>query len=382
MHKKIRLGMIGGGLGSMIGDIHRYAARLDNHYDLIAGVFSQDFKKTQQLGRELGLAGTRLYTNYKEFFEKETRLPENERIEVVAIVTPNDSHFAIAQAALAANLHIIIEKPLTCTLAEAQCLQRLLKQTDRLLCVTYPYSGYPMIKEARHLIRSGKLGKIRKVVVEFLQGWLATFQEGAGNKQASWRMDAAKGISGTIADIGTHAFHLAEYLSGLKAETLCADLTCNIANRTLEDDGTILLRYDNGATGIIIASQIALGEEVTINVKIYGEKGSLQWSHSNMNELIVHYLNQPTQIIKAGRNYHFLQPDTIANCRTPTGHSEGYLEAFANIYRNFAQGIKTNNIESFDFPTIDAGVRGLSFIETALASQRSNQKWLRLALQL
>lgn len=385
MSEKIRLGMIGGGLDSMIGDIHRYAARLDNYYELVGGVFSRDGKKSQSLGKQLGLDLKRIYPSYKEMCLAESSYTPEKRMEVVAIVTPNDSHFAIAHTALQADFHVIMDKPISCFISEANKLKKMVAQSNKLFCVTYTYAAYPMIKEARHLIQSGKLGTVRKIIVEFMQGWLSTHLEATEHKQAAWRMNPVKsGLSGTMADIGVHAFHLGEYITGLKTTHLCADIHRVVPERLLEDDGTVLLRFDHDAQGLLVASQVAAGEEANLRIRVYTEKGSLEWQHTDPNTLLIKWLGQPAQLLKLGSDNKYLHATTLHNCRTPAGHPEGYIEAFANHYRNFAlclNAIKNNlaiKAEWDDYPKIEEGVRGVAFIETVIASNQSKQKWLPL----
>jgi predicted dehydrogenase len=315
--------------------------------------------------------------------QKESALPANERMDFLTIVTPNFAHFAPAMAALNAGFHVVIEKPITFTLDEAKELKKKVDQTGLLLCLTHTYSGYPMVKQARHMVHNGELGKVRKIIVEYPQGWLSKLSEREGNAQAAWRTDPKKsGKSGSMGDIGTHAAHLAEYISGLKITKLCADLNTMVEGRMLDDDGSVLLRFDNGAVGVLIASQIAAGEENALKIRVYGEKGGIEWAQMEPNTLIVKWLDQPTQLLRAGSNYtNTLSSFATHNCRTPGGHPEGYLEAFGNIYRNFAltlsarlENNKPTN-EMLDFPKVDEGIRGMAFIDTVVRSNLSDQKW-------
>ena len=375
--------MIGGGPGSMIGPIHRHAALLDGQYELIGGAFSRDFKKSKGLGEELGLDVNRVYPSYNEMLVTEKNYPADQRIEVISIVTPNDLHFEMAKAALLSGFHIIIDKPLTQFVHQANELMDIAEKVKKLVCITYVYSGYPMIKEARPLIRKKKLGKINKVIIEYTQGWLSSLVEGKRTKNL-WRMDPTRSFSGTMADNGTHAFHLAEYVTGLKVTRIRADICATIPNRLLEDDGTILLKLDHHVHGLLIASQAAAGEENRINLHVYAEQGSLHWQHDDPSSLFIKWQDQPTQILRAGTNNHYLDPQTLRNCRAPAGHPEGYIEAFANIYRNFVFSIRAIAINSAyaaslnDYPKIEDGARGVAFVETVIAANKSNKKWIAL----
>ena len=378
--KKLKLGMIGGGPGSFIGAIHRIAARMDNYYDLVGGAFSSSFQKSVETGKELGLDESRIYPSYEELILQEKQKPENEKIQVIAIVTPNHLHFEPAKMALENGFHVVLDKPMTLSLSEALALKEIQEKTGNLLCLTHTYTGYPMVKEAKQQIAAGKLGKIRKVYVEYPQGWLSTNVE---SKQADWRTDPSKsGIAGAMGDIGTHAFNLAEYVSGLSVQKLCADINIMIENRRLDDDGAVLLKFDNGASGFLMATQVAAGEENNVKIRVYGEKGGLEWQQVDANTLTLKWLDKPAQTFRTGGGY--LSSFAQHNTRTPSGHPEGYLEAFANIYKNFAEHILAiqNQAEikkeSLDYPSINEGVRGMAFIETVIASGKSTQKWLDL----
>ena len=376
--KKLKLGMIGGGPGSFIGAIHRIAARMDNYYDLVGGTFSSSFQKSVETGKELGLDESRIYPTYQELILQEKQKPENERIQVIAIVTPNHLHFEPAKMALENGFHVVLDKPMTLSLSEALALKEIQEKTGNLLCLTHTYTGYPMVKEAKQQIAAGKLGKIRKVYVEYPQGWLSTNVE---SKQADWRTDPSKsGIAGAMGDIGTHAFNLAEYVSGLSVQKLCADINIMIENRRLDDDGAVLLKFNNGASGVLMATQVAAGEENNVKIRVYGEKGGLEWQQVDANTLTLKWLDEPAQTFRTGGGY--LSSFAQHNTRTPSGHPEGYLEAFANIYKNFAEHILAiqnqtePKKESLDYPSINEGVRGMAFIETVIASGKSTQKWL------
>lgn len=378
---KIRLGMIGGGEGSFIGAVHRIAARMDNEYDLVAGAFSSDPQKSRSTGTLLGIAESRVYENFAQMIDSEAALPEDKRIQVVSIVTPNHLHFEPAALALDNGFNVILDKPATFTLAQALELKEIIDRTDTLFCLTHTYTGYPMIKEARHIVASGKLGDIKKVYVEYPQGWLSRYEEGTENKQASWRTDPQKsGIAGAMGDIGTHAFNLAEYVSTLKVSKICADINTVVSGRKLDDDGAVLLKFSNGASGVLIATQIAAGEENNLRIRVYGSLGGLEWQQDDANTLKIKWLDKPAEILRTGGAY--LSSFSKHNTRVPSGHPEGYLEAFANIYRNFALtlGSKISGTivqeEWLDFPGIEEGIRGMAFIEHVIKSGKSESKWI------
>lgn len=378
--KIIRMGMVGGGKDAFIGAVHRIAANMDGLVELCCGAFSSDPEKAKASGRALFIADDRNYGSYAEMFEAESQLPADQRMQFVSIVTPNFAHFEPAMLALSAGFHVLIDKPMTLTLEEAKKLHAKAQETGLMVCLTHTYSGYPMVKQARQMVKAGELGRIRKVCVEYPQGWLSLPSENEGNKQASWRTDPSKsGISGCMGDIGTHAAQLAEYISNVKISHMCADLNIVVEGRSLDDDGNILLKFDNGANGILMASQIAAGEENALTIKVYGEKGGLEWHQEEPNTLKLKWLDAPAQIYRTGHNY--LSSFAANNTRTPAGHPEGYLEAFANIYRNFVTTIdKVSNGEKpsdemLDFPTSEDGVRGMAFIENVVASGKSDQKW-------
>ncbi len=379
MKQKIRMGMIGGGKNAFIGAVHRMAANLDGLIELCCGALSSNPENAKISGRELFLPENRIYGSYEEMIQKERNLPEYERMQFVSIVTPNHKHFEPAMLALSNGFHVLIDKPVAFSLTEAKALQQKVKETGLQLCLTHTYSGYPMVKQAKQMVANGDFGKIRKICVRYPQGWLSESADNS-NKQAAWRTDPSKsGISGCMGDIGTHAAHLAEYISGLKIAKICADLNTVVAGRKLDDDGNILLKFDNGANGILMASQIATGEENALKISVYGEKGSLEWHQMDPNNLIVRWLDQPMQIYRTGNAY--LLDITKQNTRTPSGHPEGYLEAFANIYRNFAltldalQNQEKPLPQHLDFPDIEDGVRGMAFIENVVASSKSDLKW-------
>src|SRR5690554_6595694 len=392
MKRKLRMGMIGGGQGAFIGSVHRIAANMDGLIELVCGCFSSDPDNSRKTGESLFLPANRVYASYREMFEQEKALPADQRMDFVAIVTPNHMHFEPAQLALESGFHVVVEKPMTFDLMEARALQETVRQTGNLLCLTHTYSGYPMVKQARAMIRTGALGKIRKVVVQYPQGWLSRLSESEGNKQASWRTHPGKsGKSGAMGDIGTHAAHLAEYITGLRITELCADLTTFVDGRLLDDDGNMLLRFDNGAKGALIASQIAAGEENALQIAIYGERGGLTWKQEEPNSLMVKLSDQPQQIYRTGFVYHAeglseverMDSHAIYNTRLPSGHPEGMLEAFANIYKNFAATLSARlqsldpTPEMLDFPTVTDGVRGMRFIDRVVESSGSDLKWTK-----
>jgi predicted dehydrogenase len=334
-------------------------------------------------GKSLFLPEDRIYLTYDEMIKKESNLPADKRIDFITIVTPNFAHFAPAMMALDHGFHVVIEKPMTFTLDEARQLKQKLDETGLMLCLTHTYSGYPMVKQARSIAQSGALGKIRKIYVEYAQGWLSRLSEREGNAQAAWRTDPKKsGKAGCMGDIGTHAAHLAEYISGLKITQLCADLNTVVEGRILDDDGGVLLKFENGASGVLMATQVAAGEENNLKIRIYGEKGGLEWVQQEPNTLLVKWLDQPMQVLRAGAGYtDRLSSFATHNCRTPGGHPEGYLEAFGNIYRNFALSLQARlngqgpTKEMMDFPKVEEGVRGMAFIDNVVASAQSNEKW-------
>jgi predicted dehydrogenase len=377
---KLRLGMIGGGQGAFIGAVHRLAAALDSQYELVAGAFSSNPATSRASGELLGLAPDRVYGSYQELIEQEKARPATERVQVISIVTPNHLHFAPAKLALESGFDVVLDKPMTFSLAEAKDLAAVVQATGRHLCLTHTYTGYPMVKEARQLVAAGTLGRIRKVYVEYPQGWLSKFEESGDNKQAAWRTDPTKsGVAGSMGDIGTHAFNLLEYVSGLQVEKLCADINTVVAGRRLDDDGAVLLRLSGGASGVLVATQVAAGEENNVRIRVYGENGGLDWMQADANTLLVKWLDRPTEIWRTGGSY--VGSYASHNTRTPAGHPEGYLEAFANLYRNFAltlqaaQAGQPASPEAQDYPSIQDGIRGMAFIENVIASGHSEQKW-------
>jgi len=382
MSRKIRMGMVGGGRGAFIGAVHRMAAALDGQIELVCGAFSSTAKKSKASGKDFFLPANRVYGNYEEMIRKEKELPADIRMDFVSIVTPNHVHFAPAKMALENGFHVVCDKPLSFNMKEAKTLQKLVKKTGLLFALTHNYTGYPMVKQARMMVKKGKIGTVRKVVVEYPQGWLSTRLEATDQKQAAWRTDPKRsGAAGAMGDIGTHAENLAEYITGLQIKKLCADLNIFVKGRQLDDDGNVLLEFDNGAKGILFATQIAAGEENNLKIRIYGTKAGLEWSQHEPNSLQVKWLDKPLEILRTGTGYLYAAADEAT--RIPAGHPEGYLEAFANIYRNFAlclqarlAGKKPKAIH-LDFPTVDDGVRGMQFIERVIASSKSKQKWVK-----
>ena len=370
--ERLRLGMVGGGRGAFIGAVHRAAAALDGRFSLCAGAFSSTPEKSRASGADLGLPPARVYADYGEMFESEAALPEAERIQCVSIVTPNHSHFEIASAALAAGFHVICDKPLTHRLEDAVELQRRVRASGLVFALTHNYTGYPMVKQARAMVAEGRLGNIRKVVVEYSQGWLAQQVD----KQAVWRTDPEKsGICGCMGDIGTHALNLIEYIVGQRAREVCAELTTFVPGRELDDDGNVLLRLEGGARGVLYASQVCVGEENNLNIRIYGEQGGLRWDQQSPNSLIATRLDGNAEILRAGVNYP-LAAAALEGSRLPGGHPEGFIEAFANIYGAFADAVLTGR--PGDFPTVEDGVRGMAFLAALVENDGGAAKWTQI----
>jgi len=383
LNRKLKMGMVGGGPGAFIGEVHRKASSLDHGIDLVAGAFDINPKKSRQMGRELLLDRKRVYGTYQQMIEGELKLPEGERIDFVSITTPNNWHFPIARDFLKAGFHVMCEKPMTINVKEAKELQKLVKKSRKVFGLMHNYTGYPMVKLARDMVRKGELGKIRKIVVQYPQGWLATALEKTGQMQAAWRTDPKQsGGAGCMGDIGTHAENLSEYITGLKITQLCADLTIFVKGRRLDDDGNVLLRFNNGARGVLHASQVSIGEENNLAIWIYGEDKGLEWHQEHPNYLYIKVPNGPEQVWKRGNPYIAAKSAAAGRAtRLPSGHPEAFFEAFANNYFNFAETVRariTNskpNPLALDFPNVDDGLRGMQFIETVLASTRSKQKW-------
>ena len=386
MDRKLRMGMLGGGPGAFIGDVHRKTARMDGRIETVAGVFSRDPRKSRQMGRGLGLDPTRAYPDYQTMVERELALPEDVRIDFAAITTPNDSHFPIAKAFLEAGFHVMCEKPMTLDVAEAKAIEKIARRTRRVFGLMHNYTGYPMVKLARDLVRQGEVGRVLKIVVRYPQGWLARPIEREGHVQAAWRTDPRRsGAAGCMGDIGTHAANLAEYVSGLRIREICADLTTFVKGRRLDDDGNCLVRYTGGAKGVLFASQVCIGQENNLAIWVHGGDGSLEWRQEFPNELHVYGLNRPAQVWRRGNAYVAEKSPAAARAtRIPFGHPEGFLEAFANHYVNFAETVMAR-IErrkpdplALDFPGVAEGIRGMQFIEAVVKSSRMGARWVRV----
>ncbi len=380
MSRKLRMGMVGGSLEAFIGGVHRIAAAIDGQIELAAGAFSSNPEKSKSTGRTLYLPDSRVYGSYEEMIHAEKALPADQRIDFVSIVTPNHLHYGPARLALENGFHVICDKPMTISLKQAEELEELVARTGLVFALTHNYTGYPMVKQAKAMISAGAIGKLRKIIVEYPQGWLAGRLEDT-SKQAAWRTDPAQsGAGGGLGDIGTHAENLTEYITGSQIAELCADLTIFVEGRPLDDDGNILVRFANGAKGILHYSQIANGEENSLTIRVYGETGGLEWKQMEPNSLI-HKTNGTYRVLRT--NWGELYPAATAHARIPAGHPEGFLEAFANIYRNFAYAVRAHQEGKprdplYDFPTVQDGVRGLRFINAALASAETETKWTRL----
>ncbi|MGC3980456.1 MAG: Gfo/Idh/MocA family oxidoreductase [Steroidobacteraceae bacterium] len=377
----IRMGMIGGGDGSFIGAVHRAAAALDGQIQLVCGALSSTPEKAAISARNVGISESRSYSTWESMLASEAQLPANVRMQFVSIVTPNSTHVPIASAALQAGFHVMCEKPLAVTLEEAVQLRKIVESTGKILGVAHAYTGYPMIKEAREIIRTGKLGRLRKVIVEYMQGWLS--EENIVDGKGHWRSDPARaGISGCMGDIGTHAANLAEYVTGLQIEAVCAELTNFVPARALDDDGSVLMRMSDGVRGTISASQVAAGEENNLTIRAYGELGGVEWRQQEPNTLLLKWLHEPTQIIRTGG---MVGSAAAASTRLPPGHPEGFFEAFANLYRGFAGAVAAHEagmatkIDSTTFPDVDAGLRSMAFLQAVVESSRTD-KWVSLEM--
>ncbi|MCL1142885.1 Gfo/Idh/MocA family protein [Shewanella gaetbuli] len=376
-NKKVKMGMVGGGKGAFIGVIHRAAAALDSQIELVAGAFSSNHQNCIDTGESLGVSPQRCYPTYQAMFAAEAELPADQRMDFVVIVTPNFLHFPVAKCALEHGFHVLSDKPATMNLPEALLLEDIVKQHNRLYGLTHTYTGYPLVKEACYRVQQGELGDIVKVIVEYSQGWLGSADD-ESSKQASWRLDPAKsGSSCCMGDIGVHAANLAEYISNLHITEVCADLNTLVNGRTLDDDGTVLLKFDNGAKGVLLASQVAIGEENNLSIRIYGTKASFEWRQQEPNSLYKKYQNQPMQVIRTG--VANLSPEVNSLLRTPAGHPEGYIEAFANIYLQFIEQVRHFNSEthhhSQSVPGITEAVRGMAFIDSVVAASKQSNKW-------
>ena len=382
--RPLRMGMVGGGQGAFIGGVHRIAAALDQQIQLVAGVFSRDPANSAATGRQLWLDPARVYQTYEEMADAEARLPADTRIDFVSIVTPNHAHFGPAKAFLERGFHVICDKPLTLTVADADALVAMVERTGLVFAVTYNYTGYPVIRHARHLFASGQMGAVRKVLVEYLQGWLVAPEEKQGSKQAAWRTDPAQsGVGGALGDIGTHALHLVEYVTGDTAVQICTDKTAFLPDRTLDDDANALLRFRGGGKGVLTVSQIATGEENGLRLRVYAEHGAVLWAQEEPNSLHVYRHGEPRQTLQRGRS-EYLAAEAMACTRIPWGHPEGYLEAFANIYMGAIRAIRRHidgaplPLSQYDFPTVYDGRRGVHFIHRAVESASGGGRWVDL----
>ncbi|SOD56122.1 Gfo/Idh/MocA family protein [Pseudoxanthomonas wuyuanensis] len=381
--RKLRFGMVGGGRGAFIGAVHRIAAQMDGQAELVAGAFSSDPQRSRDSAADLFVAAERAYGSYREMAAAEAARPPSERLDFVVIVTPNDQHYPAATLFLEHGFNVVCDKPVTLTLAEARALRETVARSGKVFALTHNYTGNAMVKQARALVRSGALGTLRKVVVEYSQGWLARDIESDGQKQAAWRTDPARsGAAGCMGDIGTHAENLARYVTGLRITELCADLTTFVPGRRLDDDGNLLLRFEGGARGVLHSSQVAIGEENNLSLRVYGSEASLEWQQEHPNELIVKYLDRPREILRRGNGYVGETAQRVT--RIPAGHPEGYLEAFANLYREAFRAIAAEVAgkplpDDLDLPGIDDGVAGMAFIEAAVASARQGAAWVPVA---
>jgi predicted dehydrogenase len=385
LDRKLKMGMVGGGPGAFIGDVHRKASRMDGGIELVAGAFDINPRKSKKMGRELLLDRKRVYGTYEQMIERELKLPAGERIDFVSITTPNNWHFPIARDFLNAGFHVMCEKPMTFNVKEAKQLQKIVRKSRKVFGLMHNYTGYPMVKLARDMARGGELGKIRKIVVQYPQGWLSTAVEKTGSMQAAWRTDPKQsGGAGCMGDIGTHAENLSEYITGLKITHLCADLSIFVKGRKLDDDGNVLLRFNNGARGVLHASQVSIGEENNLAIWIYGQEKALEWHQEHPNYLYVKVPDGPVQVWRRGNEYVSAKSPAAGRAtRLPFGHPEAFFEAFANIYCNFADTVRARltrtkaNPLILDFPNVNDGLRGMLFIETVLASTKSKQKWTK-----
>jgi predicted dehydrogenase len=382
MSRRLKMGMVGGGRDAFIGAVHRMAAWLDGKIDLVAGAFSSNAEKSKLSGSDLSLDSKRVYASYQTMAEEEGKLPVGERIDFVSIVTPNYVHFPVAKAFLESGFNVVCDKPMTFNLEEALALRDLVSKTGKVFALTHNYTGYPMVKEAREMVRRGDLGKILKVVAEYPQGWLLHLLEAEGHKGASWRTNPEQaGASSCIGDIGTHAENLGRYITGLEIEELCADFTTFVEGRRLEDDGNLLVHYKGGARGVLCASQICAGEENDVNIRVYGTKASLEWHQEEPNDLTVKYPDAPRRIFRRGNGY--LSDAAKRFTRLPFGHPEAFIEAFANIYLEAARAVEAEvngqpPPKDLDFPTADDGVKGMAFITAAVQSAKDGGIWTKM----
>jgi len=382
MNRKLKMGMVGGGRGAFIGGVHRRAANLDGQIELVAGAFSSDPKKSKLSGKDFFIDPSRTYGSYQEMAEKEALLPAGERIDFVSIVVQNYLHFDVAQTFLKAGFNVICDKPVTLDLAQARELKKIITKSKKVFALTHNYTGYPMVKQARSMVKKGTLGKIIKVVCEYPQGYAITALTGETKAISNWRADPKiAGVSNCMGDIGTHAENLVHYISGLEIDSLCADLSVNIPGRTLDDDGNVLVRFKGGARGIIYASQISNGDENNLNIRVYGTKKSLEWHQEHPNELIVKDARSPREIYRRGNDY--ITGAAADSTRIPFGHPEGFIEAFANVYNSAMVAVKDEIAGKFprksgyDYPDIRDGIIGMAFIETVVKSSKLKEKWMK-----
>jgi predicted dehydrogenase len=382
MKRKLKAGMVGGGRDAFIGGVHRMAMRLDGKIDLVAGAFSSDPQKSRLSGEDLFLDPKRVYADYRTMAAEEAKLPVGERIDFVSVVTPNRAHVPVSRTFLEAGFNVVCDKPLAFDLEEALALQEVVRKAGKVFALTHNYTGYPMVKQARELVRGGELGEILKVVVEYPQGWLSKPIDEAGQKQASWRTDPGQaGASGCVGDIGTHAENLARFITGLEIHELCAEFTSFVKGRQLEDDANLLIRYKGGAKGVLYASQISVGEENTLRIRVYGAKASLEWHQEDPNELIVKDSDAPRRVYRRGNEY--LSATAKRFTRFPAGHPEAFLEAFANLYLEIARAVESEVggqpiPTDCDFPTVEDGIEGMAFIATAVQSAKAGAVWTRM----
>jgi len=378
--------MVGGGPGAFIGDVHRKAARMDGGIELVAGAFDERPRKSKEMGREQGIDSKRAYPDYEKMIERELKLPEEDRMDFVAITVPNNLHFPMAKAFLEAGFHVMCEKPMTMDVKEALALEKVVKKSRRVFGLMHNYPGYPMVKLARDMVKQGDLGKILKIVVQYPQGWLIRPIEREGQQQAAWRTDPKQsGAAGCMGDIGTHACHLAEYISGLKAQQICADLTTFVKGRRLDDDGNCLVRFNKGAKGVLHASQVSIGEENNLAIWVYGEDASIEWHQEHPNYLYVNRINAPQEVWKRGNDYvGEKSPAAGRATRLPFGHPEAFLEAFANNYCNFADTVRARMERkkadplALDFPGVTDGVRGMRFVCAVVGSSNKGARWVKI----
>ena len=382
MNEKLKIGMVGGGIDSFIGSIHRKAAVMDGQIDFIAGALSSSEKKARDSAKEQFLNENRSYGSWEEMLEKELILPESERIDFVSIVTPNHTHFSISKAFLESGFHVICDKPMTYSLAEAKQLVEIVQNSDSIFALTHNYTGYPMVKQARHMVNNGDLGKLIKVIVEYPQGWLLLPLEKEGHKQADWRTDPLRsGVSNCMGDIGSHCENLVHYITGLKIKEVCADLM-SLGERSLDNDGNVLLHFEDGVSGVLHASQISVGEENNLNIRVYGDKASIEWHQETPNTLWYKTNDEPARLYKRGNDY--LCEAAKRATRLPAGHPESFIEAFANIYVNVANTVKSKILGTeptqfdLDFPNVVDGVRGMAFIESIIESAKIDKKWYQI----